>query len=152
MTPEALFSLLQMQNLKALTKSSAKVATFAVRLTDGGLETYTYLDKKGQEITAHKFEVFLVGNKSEEYCRGYVKGTSSNCTQAAGKFKDGTVWALSKVAFDTYTRAEYISTPVPFRVDLSKSVMTIQTNTPTLGKLCKHQCLRLHRPLHQWQM
>jgi len=133
-TPEALFSLLQMQNLKALTKSSAKVATFAVRLTDGGLETYTYLDKKGQEITAHKFEVFLVGNKSDEYCKGYVKGNSSECIQAAGKCKDGTVWALSKVAFDTYTQAQYISTPVPFRVDLSKSVMTIQDEHSDVGE------------------
>ena len=115
-----------MLNLKALTKSSAKVATFVVRLSGGEIEKYSYTNKKGAEVTAHKFEVFIVGNKPEEYCKGYVKSSSSECNQAADKFKDDTVWALSKVAFDTYTQNQYISTPVPFRVDLSKSMMKIQ--------------------------
>ena len=89
-----------MQNLKALTKSSAKVATFAVRLSDGGVEKYTYPNKSTVvETTAYKFEVFLVGTNPEEYCKGYVKSTESDCNKAAAKFKDGTVWALSKSRF-----------------------------------------------------
>ena len=80
----------------------------------------------GVETTAFKFEVFLVGTNLEEYCKGYVKSTESECDKAAEKFKDGTVWALSKVAFDTYTQSQYISTPIPYRVDLSKSLMKIQ--------------------------
>jgi len=117
----------QMQDLKVLSKSSARVATFAVKLCDGDCEQYTYTPKNtGQEKLMHKFETFLVGNNPQEYCKGYVKGSSDECKKAAAKFKDGTVWAMSKVVFDTFAQAQYISTPVPFRVDLSKSTMTIQ--------------------------
>ena len=114
-----------MQDLKALTKSSAKVATFVVKLSGGNVDSYAYTNKKGQDVTAHKFEVSLVGKKPEDYCKGYVKSTQSECSKAASKFQDGTVWALSKVAFDTYTQSQYISTPVPYRVDLSRSLMKI---------------------------
>ena len=116
-----------MQNLKALSKSSARLATFAVRLCDGESETYTFTSKKsGQLTTANKFEVTLVGKNPEEYCKGYVKASKEECNKAAGKFKDGTVWALSKVVFDAFTQAQYISTPVQFRVDLNMSTMKIQ--------------------------
>ena len=65
-----------MQNLKALSKSSARLATFAVRLCDGESETYTFTSKKsGQLTTANKFEVTLVGKNPEEYCKGYVKAS-----------------------------------------------------------------------------
>ena len=117
----------QMQSLKALTKSSGRIATFAVRLSDGAVETYTYENKRtGQDVTAHKFETFLVGNNSQEYCKGYVKASKEECERAARRFKDGTVWALSKVVLDTFTRTQYINTPVQLRVDLSKSLMTAQ--------------------------
>ena len=116
-----------MQNLKALTKSSARVATFAVRFSGGAVEKYSYQEKKtGADKTGHKFETFLVGNNPQEYCRGYVKGSEQECKKAAEKFKDGTVWALSKVVFDSWTKTQYISTPVQFRIDLSKSLMTAQ--------------------------
>ena len=116
-----------MQNLKALSKSSARLATFAVRLCDGESETYTFTSKKsGQLTTANKFEVTLVGKNPEEYCKGYVKASKEECNKASEKFKDGTVWALSKVVFDAFTQAQYISTPVQFRVDLNMSTMKIQ--------------------------
>ena len=115
----------QLQDLKSLNKSSARIATFAAKLCDGTVEKYTYFQKKSQqEVTAHKFEVTLVGSNPQEYCKGFVKASQEDCEKAAAKFKDGTVWALSKVAFDTYTAGQYISTPVLYRVDLSKSIMT----------------------------
>ena len=115
----------QLQNLKSLNKSSAKVATFAAKLCDGIVEQYTYV-KKGsqQQVTAHKFEVTLVGCNPQEYCKGFVKASKEDCEKAAAQFKDGTVWALSKVVLDTYTAGQYISTPVLYRVDLFKSTMT----------------------------
>ena len=115
----------QLQNLKSLNKSSARVATFAAKLCDGIVEQYTYF-KKGsqQQVTAHKFEVTLVGRNPQDYCKGFVKASKGDCEKAAAKFKDGTVWALSKVALDSYTAGQYISTPVLYRVDLSKSTMT----------------------------
>ena len=120
-------SMAQMQNLKALNKSSARIATFAVRVSGGACEKYTYQEKKtGVDKTAHKFEAYLVGNNPQDYCRAYVKGSEQECKKAAEKFKDGTVWALSKVVWDSWTKTQYISTPVQFRIDLSKSVMTAQ--------------------------
>ena len=132
-----------MQSLKALSKSSARIATFAVRLSDGAVETYTYPNKRtGEEITAHKFEISLVGSNAQEYCRGYVKASEAECRKAAAKFKDGTIWALSKVALHTYTERQYISTPILFRVDLSKSQLTIQD-----GSIEAHEALRASMPL-----
>ena len=115
----------QLQDLKSLNKSSARVATFAAKLCDGIVEQYTYV-KKGsqQQVTAHKFEVTLVGRNPQDYCKGFVKASKEDCEKAAAKFKDGTVWALSKVVLDTYTAGQYISTPVLYRVDLFKSTMT----------------------------
>jgi len=123
------------QNLKALTKSSARIATFAVRLCDGAVENYTYTHQQtGQQTTAHKFEVFLVGSNPQEYCKGYVKASEEECKKAAAKFSNGTVWALSKVAFDSFTQTQYISTPILLRVDLSKSTMTIQDGSTEENK------------------
>ena len=88
---------------------------------------YIYTSKKDQRaVTAHKFEVWLVGNNPQDYCIGFVKGSEAECNQAKMKYTDTTVWSLSKVSLDTYTAATYISTPIPFRVDLTKSKMTIR--------------------------
>ena len=62
-----------------------------------------------------------MGRKAESYCVGFVKGSAAACKSAAEKFTDGTMWVLSKAVLDTYTSPAYISTPVPFRIDLSKS-------------------------------
>ena len=138
-----------MQNLKALNKSSARIATFAVRFSGGAYEKYTYPDKKtGADKTAHKFEAYLVGSNAQEYCRAYVKGTEQECKKAAEKFKDDTVWALSKVVWDSWTKTQYISTPVQFRIDLSKSVMTAQDgNSEAHKKLCKSMPLAPEPPI-----
>ena len=78
-----------------------------------------------QLVTAHKFEVWLVGTNPQWYCIGYVKGSETVCNRAKQQYTDACVCALSKVSFDSWTQAAYISTPVPFRVDLAKSKITI---------------------------
>ena len=78
-----------------------------------------------ETVTSHKFETWLVGIKGDEYCVGYVKGSESACQRAKEKYTDGSVWSLSKVTFDNYSDAKYISTPIPFRVDLGKSTLTL---------------------------
>ena len=72
-------------------------------------------------MKAQKFEAYLVGQNPQHYCIGYVKNSLRVCEEAMRKYQVGTHWALSKVAFDTYGTATYISTPIPFRVDLAKS-------------------------------
>ena len=87
---------------------------------------YTYTSKKdNRPVTAHKFEAWLVGNNPQDYCIGFLKGSEAECNQAKKKYTHDTVWSLSKVSLDTFTAAAYISTPIPFRVDLTKSRMTI---------------------------
>ena len=88
--------------LHALNKSSARVAKFAVRPWKGHVESYTFISKRtGQEVTAHKFECWLIGNNAQQYCIGFVKGTEVQCKVAQGKFSEDTVWSLSKVVLDS---------------------------------------------------
>ena len=115
-------------DLQALNKTSAKIATFPVRLTGGRVESYEYNSKKtGDKITAHKFEVFMIGLKATSYCKGFVKGSRSDVQEAQRKFPDGSMWTLSKVNLDTYTQAQFISTPVIFRVDMARSTLEVST-------------------------
>ena len=75
-----------MQPLGALNKSSARVATFALKLWNARVVQYTYRNKKdNKEVLAHKFEVCLVGENPEQYCYGYVKGTARACQDALQK-------------------------------------------------------------------
>ena len=115
-----------LQPLHALNKSSGRVATFAVRFSGCRLVHYSYRKRQdNQLLTGHKFEAWLVGTNAQEYCIGYVKGTEAECTKAMATYTEACVCALSKVSFDNWTQAAYISTPVNFRVDLAKSKITI---------------------------
>ena len=65
------------------------------------MEKYTYISKKnGQEVTAYKFEVWLVGNNPQHYCIGFIKGNEKQCNLARRKYTDHTVWSFSKVSLD----------------------------------------------------
>ena len=115
---------LSVMDLNSLNKSSAKVGEFPVQLAMGKILEYTYFSKKDcSTVQAQKFEVYVVGQNPEAYCIGYVKGNMEACRQAHQKFCDGSAWTLSKVAFDTCTSVSYISTSVPFRIDLTKSTL-----------------------------
>jgi len=119
----------QCLDLHFLSKSSAKVAAFAVRVCHGRCVEYHYVQKQNsKQITGHKFEAHLVGIKAESYCVGYVRGSPDTCKAAAEKFPDGSMWLLSKVILDTHAAAAFISTPVAFRVDLSKSSLVTMSN------------------------
>ena len=114
-----------LQPLQALNRTSSKVAIFAFRPCGGRVTTYSY-KKKGTEttVTAYKFEVWIVGINGQEYCIGQVKDNEEACQRYLSEYTDNKVGALSKVVFDTYTAAQYISTPISFRVDLAKSTVT----------------------------
>ena len=111
-------------DMAALSKSSGKLATFAVRIVGAKTGEYTFTSKRDTKpVTQHKFEAWLVGINAQAYCLGFVKGSQATVKQASEKYTEGSVWALSKVVFDTYTAITFISTPVPFRLDVSKSKM-----------------------------
>ena len=121
-------------DMTALNKSSGKVATFAVRIVGAKASEYTFTSKRDTKaVTQHKFEAWLIGINAQAYCVGFVKGSQATVKQAQQKYIEGSVWALSKVAFDTYTSISFVSTPVPFRLDVAKSKMeAIKDN-----ELCK---------------
>ena len=79
-------------DLGALSKSSAKIASFVVAVNGARIVQYTYTRKKdGQTIQAERFEARLVGRKAESYCVGLVKGSAAACKSAAEKITDGTM-------------------------------------------------------------
>ena len=53
-------------DLSALNKSSAKLATFLVKVAVGHVGTYTYTQKKDNtQVIQHKFEAYFMGKKAE---------------------------------------------------------------------------------------
>ena len=123
-------------DLRALNKSSSKVATFAVRVVGGKTVEYTFKSKRSdKDITQNKFEARLVGISSQHYCVGFVKGTAAQVQQAKDKFTDGSVWELSKVVLDVFTQSAFISTPVLCRVDVLKSTMVAIDNEDTIKQM-----------------
>ena len=99
---------------------------------------YTYANRKdGRTITAHKFEAWLVGDDPTDYCVGFVKGDKVTCQAALDKYHGDSLWELSKVSLDGYTSTQYISTPIPYRVDLSKSTMTSRGNASDSEEKCR---------------
>ena len=121
-------------DMTALNKSSGKVATFAVRVVGARTSEYTFTSKRDTKpVTQHKFEAWLIGINAQAYCVGFIKGSQATVKQAQEKYVEGSVWALSKVVFDSYTAITFVSTPVPFRLDVAKSKMEPIEN----NELCK---------------
>ena len=70
---------------------------------------------------AYKFECLLLGEKEGVYMYGFLKGAQQQVNDAANKFKDGQVFKLSKISFDTWTSTTSISSPKAFRLNLEKT-------------------------------
>ena len=103
-------------------KSSANIAEVVARICHGTTTSYTYVDKKtNQEVTAHKFECFLLGEDAGVYMYGFLKGSQQQVKDAANKFKDGHVFKLWKIQLDTWTPTNSISSPKPFRLNLQST-------------------------------
>ena len=108
--------------MEAFNKSSAKIAQLITNICHGKKTSYKYMEKKsGKEVTAYKFECFLLGEKEGVYMSGFLKGTQQQVNDAANKFKDGQVFKLSKVSLDTWTSTTSISSPKAFRLNLEKT-------------------------------
>jgi len=103
-------------------KSSAKIAQLIAKICHGKKTSYKYIEKKsGREVTAYKFECFLLGEEEGVYMYGFLKGTQKQVNDAANKFEDGQVFKLTKISLDTWTSTTSISSPKAFRVNLEKT-------------------------------
>ena len=107
-----------------MNKTSIKFATWAVRVCYSHTFHYTYTSKKTQKpITSYKFECCLVGKLQTAYVRAVVKGTEKDVQTATAKFKDGSIWEVSKTQFEQNVATSIIGAPLKVSVDLSKSTM-----------------------------
>ena len=62
--------------MEAFNKSSAKIAQLITNICHGKKTSYKYTEtKSGKEVTAYKFECFLLGEKEGVYMSGFLKGT-----------------------------------------------------------------------------
>ena len=108
-------------NLTTINKTSVQFASWIVRVTDGDSVQYTFFAKKtGASQTNHKFECRLVGHSETAYVLAVFKGSEKAVALAKEKFKNGSVWILSKIKLDGSDSA-YISSPLKISVDLVAS-------------------------------
>ena len=111
--------------LGSLTKSSAKTQDFLVRVYQPRKVTYSFKSKhNGQMQEKTRFVCILLGENSEHYCEGNVKGTVQEVDAAVQKFLPLTAWKLSKLGLDNWQQDAYVHTPVRVVVDLKRSRCT----------------------------
>ena len=121
-----------------INKASVKFASWALRMTSPHAYSYTYTSKKtGTEFEGHKFEGRLVGKSQTEYVLAVLKGTKSEVEAAKEKFKDGSIWQLSKVKFEENMAPAFISSAVKVSVDLKKSSLCASEDTNLEDQLAK---------------
>ena len=109
-------------DIVALTRNSAKVATFVVRVHGPQVTEYTYIYKKNQKsVTAKKLEINLIGKSAESYCVRYVKDPGDANGKASHKFSNDSIWQLVETSLRRTHRTRVIGTSVPFRIDFVKS-------------------------------
>ena len=111
--------------LGSLTKSSAKAQDFLVRVYKPRKITYSYTSKRnGQKVEAARFTCILLGDNSEHYCEGILKGTVADVDAALKKFLPLTAWKLSAVGLDNQQQDAFVHTSVRVVVDLKRTRCT----------------------------
>jgi len=113
-------ALVQELQLSEVNSSSAKVGSWLVRVAFPYIDEFAFQDKNGKQVTGQKFICTLVGVGDAQYMPGVVKGTAAKVKQALDKFREGTLWKLSKIALDTKSDAKYVSGPLKNTILLSQ--------------------------------
>ena len=76
--------------MTTLNKTSAKFASWIVRVTDGDAFQYTWVNKKtGASQTNSKYECSLVGHSESAYVLAVFKGSDKAVALAKEKFENG---------------------------------------------------------------
>lgn len=124
------------QALQELTPATASIGEWFVKVyRDAQVIPYSYT-YRGETKHAKKTEVLLLGQESEEYCIGRArKGNTAKDESAlaalAARFKDGTLWKMSKVSLISENKA-HLGSSVKVVVDLAKTTFTpvLQSSVP----------------------
>ena len=108
--------------LGSLTRSSAKAQDFLVRVYKPRKVTYSFKNKQnGQMVEKTRFVCILLGENSEHYCEGTIKGTAADVDAAILKFLPLTAWKLSKVGLEGQQQDAFVHTPVRVVVNLKST-------------------------------
>ena len=92
----------------ALTRGSAKTASFVVRVLFPRNSTWEYQSKfTGQMKQGHNFECYLAGEDPKHYAVGNVKG-ADEAKAASAKYVHNSVWRISKVALEGQADKRYL--------------------------------------------
>ena len=121
------------ETLSHMNASTAKCATWIVRvISDPKIVSYTF-SARGERVEAQKLECVLVSADPSDYMLGLVPFSFSDRSAAAKgmeKYLKNTVWEIKVPVFETKTRKEYISTPVK-RLLLLTATTSIRAVAPT---------------------
>ena len=111
--------------LGSLTKSSAKAQDFLVRVYKPRKVTYSFKSRQnGQTVEKTRFACILLGQNSEHYCEGTIKGTAAEVDAALKQFLPLTAWKLSGVGLENQQQDAFVHTPVRVVVDLKRTRCT----------------------------
>ena len=121
-----------------MNKSSVKFASWVVRATDGQSYLYTFTSKKtNKEVHSYKFETRLTGKSEKSYVLAVLKGTEAEVKAAEAKYKNGSIWEVSKVNFEENMTHAFISAAHKVSVDLKKSTLLQTTDAALDNELAK---------------
>ena len=121
-----------------MNKSSVKFASWVVRATDGQSYLYTFTSKKtNKEVHSYKFETRLTGKSEKSYVLAVLKGTEAEVKAAEAKYKNGSIWEVSKVNFEENMTHAFISSAHKVSVDLKKSTLLQTTDAALDNELAK---------------
>ena len=123
-------------DLSAMNKQTIRFSSFAGRLTNVHSYSYTYNAKRsGTPITAHKLEARLVGDTETKYTMAVFKGSAAEVSAAKLKYMDSSLWVFSNIKFDESASVAFLSSPLPWCVDLKKTNVAINEDTDIGGKV-----------------
>ena len=121
-----------------MNKSSVKFASWVVRATEGQAYEYTFTSKKtNKEVRSYKFETRLTGKSEKAYVLAVLKGTEAEVKAAEAKYKNGSIWEVSKVNFEENMTHAFISSAHKVSVDLKKSTLLQTTDAALDNELAK---------------
>ena len=107
------------QPMRNLNAASAKAGTWLVRVVEPTQGSFWYGPASIRQ-QMHTFDCTLLNPDAAWYMQGALKSPKlTNVTDAKGKFLEGSLWKMSKVAFDSKAKSTFISAPVKHVVMLS---------------------------------
>ena len=120
-------------DLHELNSKSAGIGSWILKVHAIRHIEYEYV-WQGQPRKGEKLECHLV-DANGVYCQGVVKSVYRNVSRGGGvdpavelramhdKFKDGSVWTMTKVSLSN-EKSEYIGSPIKLAIDLRKTKCT----------------------------